>query len=61
MNDATLENSVQLIKIAVEAVRKYEYMNFGKSKSRQNTSALCKEIFQSKLLLAQVLMTYIQH
>ena len=39
MNDLTLESKVQLIKIAVEAARKYKYMNFCKSKSRQNTSA----------------------
>ena len=27
------------LKIVVEAVRKFEYINFRKSKSRQNTSA----------------------
>lgn len=44
MNVSTLENRLQLIKSTAEAVRKYEYMNISKTKSRQNTSASWRDI-----------------
>ena len=52
----SLENKVQVIKVVVDAVRKYECMNHYKSKSRnKHICNLKRYVLLCKLLLTQVL------
>lgn len=52
----SLENKVQVIKVVVDAVRKYECMNHYKSKSRNKHICNLKSyVLLCKLLLTQVL------